>query len=140
MILGRGYHSMTLMGGTNQKKKKLSSNRSSAFLLLTRRCLMFPFTLLTSFDGKTTTTTTDGTVFTLGGSFSGGIGNKHGEIWRPETETWTYLPDVKSEGTLIADDLYGVQSGEYVLSPPKFVAYAFVVFVVPSMAQTNLDP
>jgi hypothetical protein len=51
MILGRGYHSMTLMGGTNHKEK-LSSNRSSALFLLTRRCLMFTFTLLISFGGK----------------------------------------------------------------------------------------
>jgi hypothetical protein len=63
---------------------------------------------------KTTTTTTDGSVFTLGGSFSGGVGNKHGEIWRPETESWTYLPNVKSDGTFICDDVFGIQLGEYV--------------------------
>jgi hypothetical protein len=66
------------------------------------------------FCGETTTTTIDGSVFTLGGSFSGGVGNKHGEIWRPETESWTYLPNVKSDGTFICDDVFGIQLGEYV--------------------------
>jgi hypothetical protein len=61
-------------------------------------------------------------VFTLGGSFSGGIGNKNGEIWRPETNDWTYLPKVEADGSFIADDVYGIQMGEYVF-----------LFVVPTI-------
>jgi hypothetical protein len=65
-------------------------------------------------------------VFTLGGSFSGGIGNKNGEIWRPETQAWTYLPNVEADGSMNTDDDFGVQVGEYVF-----------LFVVPAIALTN---
>jgi hypothetical protein len=62
----------------------------------------------------------------MGGSFSGGIGNKNGEIWQPETQRWTYLPDVETDKSFITDDVYGVQQGEYVF-----------LFVVPAIALTN---
>lgn len=54
----------------------------------------------------------DGSVFTLGGSFSGGIGNKDGEIWTPDA--WTLLPNVEAEGSMATDDTLGLQTGEYV--------------------------
>ena len=38
------------------------------------------------------TTLSDGRIFVIGGSWSGGQGNKNGEIYRPSTNTWTLLP------------------------------------------------
>lgn len=47
---------------------------------------------------------TDGTVFTLGGSWMGGIGGKTGEVYSPTTETWTLKPGIASNGSLLTDD------------------------------------
>lgn len=44
----------------------------------------------------------DGTVFTLGGSFSGGVGNKHGELWS-EAGGWRLLPGVPVDPFLSVD-------------------------------------
>lgn len=38
----------------------------------------------------------NGDVFTLGGSWSGGLGGKHGEVWSSDN-TWRSLPQVPSE-------------------------------------------
>lgn len=38
------------------------------------------------------TTTGDGRTFVIGGSWSGGQGNKNGEIYNPTTNAWTTLP------------------------------------------------
>lgn len=56
----------------------------------------------------------DGSVFTLGGSFTGGIGDKYGEIWNPDNRDWTLLPDVEADGSVVTDDALGLQTGEYV--------------------------
>jgi galactose oxidase len=37
-------------------------------------------------------TCSDGRVFTIGGSWSGGLGGKNGEIYDPTANTWTLLP------------------------------------------------
>jgi galactose oxidase len=47
-------------------------------------------------------TISTGEVFTLGGSWSGGIGNKHGEIWSA-AGGWRTLPDVLSDNILTDD-------------------------------------
>lgn len=44
----------------------------------------------------------DGSVFTLGGSWAGGYGAKHAEIWR-QASGWSLLPGVKVDGFLTAD-------------------------------------
>ncbi|KAF1915593.1 arabinogalactan endo-1,4-beta-galactosidase [Ampelomyces quisqualis] len=41
---------------------------------------------------QSSTTCTDGRVFTIGGSWSGGRGGKDGEIYDSTTNTWTKLP------------------------------------------------
>ncbi|MDC0434552.1 DUF1929 domain-containing protein [bacterium] len=48
----------------------------------------------------------DGSVFTIGGSWSFGRGNKDGEIWR-EGEGWRLLPNVLAE-QMLTDDPEGV--------------------------------
>lgn len=40
-------------------------------------------------------TTSDGRTFAIGGSWSGGSGNKDGEIYDPKTDAWTALPGCK---------------------------------------------
>lgn len=37
-------------------------------------------------------TVSDGRIFTIGGSWSGGYGGKNGEIYSPTANTWTLLP------------------------------------------------
>ncbi len=44
----------------------------------------------------------DGSVFTLGGSWAGGVGNKHGEVWT-EASGWRLLPGVHIEPFLSTD-------------------------------------
>jgi galactose oxidase len=52
---------------------------------------------------QASTAITDGRIFTIGGSFSGGIGKKNGEIYDPETDEWTLLPGCSSEPMLTKD-------------------------------------
>ncbi len=49
------------------------------------------------------TTLPDGQVFVLGGSWSGAVGGKLGEIWSP-TANWRELPDVPATPIYTADD------------------------------------
>ncbi|CBY00935.1 similar to ricin-type beta-trefoil lectin domain/galactose oxidase domain protein [Plenodomus lingam JN3] len=41
---------------------------------------------------QSTTTCSDGRIFNIGGSWSGGTGGKNGEIYNPASNTWTLLP------------------------------------------------
>jgi len=52
------------------------------------------------------TTLADGRVFTLGGSWSGGLGDKNGEVWSP-TAGWRPLPGVPVT-PILTDDPQGV--------------------------------
>ena len=49
----------------------------------------------------------DGSIFTAGGSWHGGLGGKHGEIWNPVTDSWSLLPGVQVE-PLLSQDTGGV--------------------------------
>lgn len=49
-------------------------------------------------------TLSDGRVFTIGGSYSGGRGGKNGEVYDADTNEWTYLPDAAVEDMLTADE------------------------------------
>ncbi|MFE9258113.1 discoidin domain-containing protein [Streptomyces sp. NPDC006879] len=44
-----------------------------------------------------------GEAFVLGGSWSGGAGNKAGEVWSPDTRTWRNLPGVPVTSAMTAD-------------------------------------
>jgi galactose oxidase len=50
-------------------------------------------------------TTSDGRIFTIGGSWSGGLGGKDGEIFDPERNAWSKLPGCKVEPMLTKDSL-----------------------------------
>ncbi|EED18884.1 galactose oxidase, putative [Talaromyces stipitatus ATCC 10500] len=52
---------------------------------------------------QASTTITDGRIFTIGGSFSGGIGGKDGEIYDLEADEWTLLPGCSAEPMLTKD-------------------------------------
>ncbi|MCJ1462058.1 hypothetical protein MMC07_000658 [Pseudocyphellaria aurata] len=49
------------------------------------------------------TTLSDGRTFVIGGSWSGGQGNKNGEIYSPASNTWTSLPGCPVAPMLTAD-------------------------------------
>lgn len=49
-------------------------------------------------------TLSDGRIFTIGGSYSGGRGGKNGEVYDADTNEWTYLPDATVEDMLTADE------------------------------------
>lgn len=48
-------------------------------------------------------TTSDGNLFTIGASWSGGEGGKNGELYRPSANTWTELGDCPVAPMLTAD-------------------------------------
>ena len=56
---------------------------------------------------QSSTTCSDGRIFTVGGSWSGGRGGKDGEIYDPATDSWTSLPDCPVE-PILTDDKQGV--------------------------------
>ena len=52
---------------------------------------------------QSSATCSDGRVFTIGGSWSGGTGGKNGEIYDPTSNTWTLLPGCPVDPMLTAD-------------------------------------
>lgn len=52
---------------------------------------------------QTSTTLSDGRVFTIGGAYSGPLQSKDGEIFNPTTNTWTALPGAKVAPMLTTD-------------------------------------
>jgi galactose oxidase len=48
-------------------------------------------------------TLSDGRIFTIGGSYSGGRGGKNGEVYDADTNKWTYLPDAAVQDMLTND-------------------------------------
>ncbi|KAF1914385.1 hypothetical protein BDU57DRAFT_519355 [Ampelomyces quisqualis] len=52
---------------------------------------------------QSSTTLSNGKVFTIGGSWSGALGGKNGEIYDPATNLWTLLPGAAVEPMLTYD-------------------------------------
>jgi galactose oxidase len=52
-------------------------------------------------------TLSDGRIFTIGGSWSGGQGGKNGEVYNPATNTWTLLPSCPV-APMLTNDAQGV--------------------------------
>ncbi|KAF4556378.1 Hypothetical protein D9617_1g082550 [Elsinoe fawcettii] len=52
---------------------------------------------------QSSATLSDGRVFTIGGSFTGGLGGKVGEVFAPSTNTWTLLPQTDVAPMLTKD-------------------------------------
>ncbi|EXA29298.1 sialidase-1 [Fusarium oxysporum f. sp. pisi HDV247] len=79
---------------------------------------------------QSSATTSDGRVFTIGGSWSGPRGGKNGEIYDPKAKTWTYLPKAlvapmltkDKEGVYKADNhgwLFGWKKGSVFQAGPS---------------------
>lgn len=56
---------------------------------------------------QTSTTLSNGKIFTIGGSYSGGIGGKTGEVFDPSSNTWTVLPGADVSQMLTTYDAEG---------------------------------
>lgn len=52
---------------------------------------------------QSTATTSDGKVFNIGGSWSGGQGGKNGEIWNPSSNAWSLIQNALVSPMLTAD-------------------------------------
>jgi galactose oxidase len=52
-------------------------------------------------------TLANGNVFTLGGSWSAGVGGKVGEVYDPVANTWTAKPGIQADGTVNTEDVEG---------------------------------
>ena len=52
---------------------------------------------------QSSTTLSDGRIFVIGGSWSGGEGNKNGEVWSPASNSWSLLPGCPVAPMLTAD-------------------------------------
>ncbi|KAL8916958.1 MAG: hypothetical protein Q9172_006042 [Xanthocarpia lactea] len=52
---------------------------------------------------QSSTTLSDGRIFVIGGSWSGGEGNKNGEVWSPASNSWSLLPGCPVASMLTAD-------------------------------------
>ncbi|PBP26978.1 galactose oxidase precursor [Diplocarpon rosae] len=52
---------------------------------------------------QSSVTTSEGKIFELGGSWSGATGGKHGELFDPVTNSWTELPDAKTDPMMTVD-------------------------------------
>ena len=83
-----------ITGGSSSTKTTLYEPRTNAWAAGP------PMTIPRGY--QSTVTTSNGEVFTIGGSWSGGIGYKHGEVWSAASG-WRPLPNVLSGGILTRD-------------------------------------
>ena len=60
----------------------------------------------------------DGSVFTIGGSWSGGRGNKHREVWSSSAGTWRLLDNVKADAFQTSDIEGVLRSGRPLAKTP----------------------
>lgn len=56
---------------------------------------------------QTSTTLSNGKVFTIGGAFTGPRANKVGEVYDPSANSWTLLPGAKTDNILTSNDWEG---------------------------------
>jgi galactose oxidase len=56
---------------------------------------------------QSSATLSDGKVFTIGGSYSGGIATKNGEVYDPSSNSWTLLNGAKANNLLTTYDAEG---------------------------------
>lgn len=89
-----------ITGGSNAPKTSIYRPSADAFDIAAD--------MKTSRGYQAQTTLSDGRIFTIGGSWSGGVGNKNGEVYNTNTNTWTSLP-----GCPVAPMLTNDAQGEY---------------------------
>ncbi|KAF4963192.1 hypothetical protein FSARC_8770 [Fusarium sarcochroum] len=90
-----GYGQIVVTGGNDAKKTSLYDSSSDSWI---------PGPDMQVARGyQSSATLSDGRVFTIGGSWSGGRHEKNGEVFDPDSETWTSLPGARVKPMLTAD-------------------------------------
>lgn len=75
------------------------------------------------------TTLSDGTVFVLGGSWSGGIGGKSGEIYAEQgVAQWNWKSGIAANGSLLTNDTQGTLKKESAHGPGNLASRQTVPF------------
>lgn len=84
---------MVVTGGANAEKTSIFNTSSNDF---------FPAANMSIARGyQTSCTLANGKVFTIGGGYSGGVGNKYAEVYDPSANKWTVIrgPNVDAAST-----------------------------------------
>lgn len=92
-IDGRGR--LVVTGGNNAPKTSIYDRNSNTWIAGPDMKIARGY--------QSSATCSDGRVFTIGGSWSGGQGGKNGEIYSPTSNTWTLLPGCPVAPMLTAD-------------------------------------
>ncbi|MER5205521.1 discoidin domain-containing protein [Streptomyces sp. NPDC002825] len=82
-------------GGSNAQKASIYDPATDAWTATT------DMNIARGYQAMTLLST--GEAFVLGGSWSGGTGDKAGEVWSPATRTWRKLPGVPAAPAMTAD-------------------------------------
>ncbi|CAH0384248.1 unnamed protein product [Bemisia tabaci] len=94
---------MVVVGGNNAKKTSIYKMEDDTWS---------PAPDMTISRGyPASATCSDGRIFTIGGSWSGGEGNKNGEIFDLDTRQWTGLPGCRVD-PMVTGDRQGVYRGD----------------------------
>jgi galactose oxidase len=86
---------LIITGGSNAERTSIYDPRSNAFTAGVNMQIARGY--------QSSTILSNGKVFTIGGSWSGALGNKTGEIYDPATNLWTLLPGAAVEPMLTYD-------------------------------------
>lgn len=87
------------MGGNTAQKTSLYTPSSDSWSALPN--------MITQRGYQAAVTLSDGRTFTIGGSWSGGQGNKNGEVYNPKTNSWQSLPGCPV-APMLTNDAQGV--------------------------------
>lgn len=86
---------LIITGGSNAAKTSIYNPASDAWLPASNMIVQRGY--------QSTATTSDGKVFNIGGSWSGGEFLKNGELYDPSSNTWTMLPNALVSPMLTSD-------------------------------------
>ncbi|KAM6506997.1 hypothetical protein FALCPG4_018390 [Fusarium falciforme] len=90
-----GDGQIVVTGGNDAKKTSLYDSPSDSWITGPEMNIARGY--------QSSATTSDGRVFTIGGSWSGARGGKNGEIYNPDLKSWTLLPGALIKPMLTAD-------------------------------------
>ncbi|KAJ4130611.1 hypothetical protein NW754_009664 [Fusarium falciforme] len=90
-----GDGQIVVTGGNDAKKTSLYDSPSDSWITGPEMNIARGY--------QSSATTSDGRVFTIGGSWSGPRGGKNGEIYNPDLKSWTLLPGALIKPMLTAD-------------------------------------
>ncbi|KAM6513160.1 hypothetical protein FALCPG4_015625 [Fusarium falciforme] len=90
-----GDGQIVVTGGNDAKKTSLYDSPSDSWITGPEMNIARGY--------QSSATTSDGRVFTIGGSWNGPRGGKNGEIYNPDLKSWTLLPGALVKPMLTAD-------------------------------------